>query len=81
MKVEQPRLVELVEGLGVLVPAHRLLAAMRAAKTSSSLVRQLMDVVFTKQELSTCSVRGKGNRPGLPTQKLEAVIGKLYNFY
>ena len=76
VRVEQPRMVELVEGLGVYVPAHQLLAATRAAKSASSLVRQLMDIVFTKEELSTCSVRGKGARPGLPQQKLEAVIGK-----
>lgn len=76
VKVEQPRLVELVEGLGVFLPAHQLLRAIRASKQSASaLLRQLMDLLFTEEELATCSVRGKGKRPGLPEQKVEAAMG------
>ena len=53
VKVEQPHMIELVEGLGVYVPAQCMLAAIRSAKKSSSaLVRQLMDVVFSKEELA-----------------------------
>ena len=70
IKVEKLRLVELVEGLGVYISAHNLLSAIQASKQSpSALLRQLMDVLFTKEEMATCSVRGKGNRPCLPPQK------------
>ncbi len=76
VKVEKPRLVELVEGLGVYVPAHTLLSAIRAGKKSpSALLRQLMQVLFSEEEMATCSVRGRGNRPCLPTQEMEAALG------
>lgn len=79
IRVDKPRMVELVEGLGVYVPAHRLLSAVRAAKNSSSaLLRQLMGVIFTDEELRTSSVKGKGTRPALDPQKMEAIMGKQY---
>ena len=69
--------MELVEGLGVFVPAHNLLSAVRAAKNSASaLVRQLMGVVFTQAEMATSSVKGRGNKPALDPQKMEAIMGK-----
>ena len=75
--MEKPRLVELVEGLGVYIPAYNLLSALRASKQSpSALLRRLMDVLFTKEEMATSSVRGKGHRPCLPPQKMEAALGK-----
>ena len=56
-------MVELVEGLGVYVPAHQLLSAVRSAKNSlSALLRQLMNIVFSADELASSSVKGKGNR-------------------
>ena len=75
--MEKPREVELVEGLGVFVPAHQLLCAIRASKQSSSvLLRQLMKIIFSEEEMATCSVRGKGSRPCLPPQRMEAALGK-----
>lgn len=68
-------MVELVEGLGVYVPAHRLLGCIRASP--SGLARQLMSIVFTEEQLSTCSVRGKGDRQLLPSQQMEAILGML----
>ena len=71
-------MVELVEGLGVFVPAHRLLGAIRASKNSpSGLTRQLMSIIFTEEQLSTCSIRGKGDRQPLPSQQMEAILGML----
>ena len=62
VKVEKPQLVELVEGLGVYISAYNLLSVFRASKQSpSALLRQLMDMLFTKEEMATYSVRGKGN--------------------
>ena len=70
-------MVELVEGLGMFVPAHKLLGALRASKKSpSALMRQLMSIVFSVEQLKTCSVRGKGARPGLPSQQMEAIFGR-----
>ena len=78
IRVDKPRMVELVEGLGVYVPAHKLLSAVRASKNSSSaLLRQLMGVIFTDEELRTSSVRGRGTRPALDPQKMEAIMGEL----
>ena len=78
IRVDKPRMVELVEGLGIYVPAHKLLSAVRASKNSSSaLLRQLMGVIFTDEELRTSSVRGRGTRPALDPQKMEAIMGEL----
>lgn len=73
--------MELVEGLGVFVPAHNLVSAVRAAKNSASaLIRQLMDIVFTQVEMATSSVKGRGNKPALDPQKMEAIMGKIITF-
>ena len=73
--------MELVEGLGVFVPAHNLVSAVRAAKNSASaLIRQLMGIVFTQMEMATSSVKGRGNKPALDPQKMEAIMGKIITF-
>ena len=66
--------MELVEGLGVSLPAHEVLGAVRDSKTASSLTRKLMSLLFTNEEMATSSVRGKTKRP-LNKQKMEAIIG------
>lgn len=76
IRVEKPRLVELVEGLGVYVPARKLLSAVRASKKSpSALLRQLMQILFTEEEMATCSVRRRGDRTCLSQQQMEAALG------
>ena len=73
--------MELVEGLGVFVPVHNLVSAVRAAKNSvSALIRQLMGIVFTQVEMATSSVKGRGNKPALDPQKMEAIMGKIITF-
>ena len=73
--------MQLVEGLGVFVPAHNLVSAVRAAKNSASaLIRQLMGIVFTQVEMATSSVKGRGNKPALDPQKMEAIMGKIITF-
>jgi hypothetical protein len=63
-----------VEGLGVSLPAHEVLGAVRDSKTASFLTRKLMSLLFTNEEMATSSVRGKTKRP-LKKQKMEAIIG------
>lgn len=73
--------MELVEGLGVFVPAHNLVSAVRAAKNSASaLIRQLKGIVFTQVEMATSGVKGRGNKPALNPQKMEAIMGKIITF-
>ena len=73
--------MELVEGLGVFVPAHNLVSAVRAAKNSASaLIRQLKSIVFTQVEMATSGVKGRGNKPALDPQKMEAIMGKIITF-
>ena len=82
VRVDKPKYVELVEGIGVSIPAHKLLTALRASKNSAStLLRQLMTVLFTEEEMVLCIVRGKGKRPCLPEQKMEAAIGMCLHVY
>ena len=69
--------MELVEGLGVSLPAHIILAAVRDSRTASSLVRKLMTILFTNQEMATCSVRGKRGKPSLDPQRMEAILGTV----
>ena len=71
--------MELVEGLGVSLPTHEVLGAVRDSKTASSLTRKLMSLLFTNQEMATSSVKGKTKEP-LNKQKMEAIIGK-YSVY
>jgi hypothetical protein len=66
--------VELVEGLGVSLPAHEILGAVRDSKSASLLTRKLMSLLFTTEEMATSSVRGKTKKP-LNKQKMEAIIG------
>ena len=73
--------MELVEELGVSLPAHEVLGAVRDSKTASSLTRKLMSLLFTNQEMATSSVKGKTKEP-LNKQKMEAIIGKhIYSVY
>lgn len=58
--------------------------ALLHAQKPSLLVRQLMDILFTADEMARCSVTGKGSnkkigqaiRPGLDAAKVSAVLGK-----
>ena len=72
--MKPPRYVELVEGLGVFLSAHDLLDAVRDARTTSSLTRRLMSLLFTNQEMATASAWGK-TKPPLDKQKMEAILG------
>ena len=60
------------------LPAHEVLGAERDSKTASSLMRKLMALLFTNEEMATSSVRGKTKTP-LNKQKMEAIIGKAIN--
>lgn len=75
-KIAPPRYVELVEGLGVSLPAHVVTGAVRDSSSASSLTRKLMGLLFTRREMATCSVRGK-NKPALDSQRMEAILGTL----
>jgi hypothetical protein len=56
------------------------------ANRPTQLARQLMDLLFTKEEMATCSVTGKpGNKastkPSLDQNKVGAIIGMyIYNW-
>ena len=75
-RVVPPRYIELVEGLGVSLPAHSLLGAVRDSPSASSLTRKLMGLLFTREEMASSSVRGK-TKPPLDQQSLEAIFGML----
>ena len=47
---------------------------MRDSKTALSLTRKLMTLLFSTEEMATCSVRGKTKR-ALNKPKMEAIIG------
>ena len=74
--MQPPRYVELVEGLGVSLPAHELLGVVRDSRTASSLTRKLMGLLFTTEEMANSSVRGK-TKPPLNKQKMESILGFL----
>lgn len=71
--------VKLVEGLGVSLPSHDVLGAMKDSKIASSLTRKLMGLLFTNEEMARSSVWGKTKKP-LDRQKIEAIIGYNLEF-
>ena len=67
-----------MEGLGVSLPAHLVLSAVRDSRSASSLVRKLMGLMFTREEMGTSSVRGKRGKPCLDPQRMEAILGQSH---
>ncbi|CAI8042284.1 hypothetical protein GBAR_LOCUS23497 [Geodia barretti] len=78
--IRPSRYIELVEGLGVFLPAHEVLGAVTDSKTASSLMRKLMSHLFSTEEMATSSVREK-TKKALDKQKMEAIIGFAINKY
>ena len=74
--VQPPHYVELMEGLGVSLPAHLLLSAVRDSSTASSLTRKVMGLLFCNEDMGTSSVRGKRGKPALDPQRMEAILGE-----
>ena len=68
-----------MEGLGVSLPSHDVLGAVRDSKIASSLTRKLMGLLFTNEEMARSSVWGKTKKP-LDRQKIEAIIGYNLEF-
>ena len=68
--------VELVKGMGILVKATSLAAALtRAKRTPTKLLRHLMDELFTHDELRCSSVRGKKSTfPPLDEDVMNAIL-------
>lgn len=61
MQVKIPK-VELVKGMGVLVKAQSLAAALtRAKRQPTQLMHHLMDELFTEDELRSSSVKGRSH--------------------
>ena len=66
--MKPPRHIELVEGLGVSLPAHEVVGAVRDARSASSLTRKLMALLFTTEE----------TKPPLDKQRMEAILGSAW---
>jgi len=59
--INLPCSVELVEGLGVYLPAHVVLAAVRDSPTAFSLVRKLMGLLCVNTEMANALSRVRGS--------------------
>ena len=76
----KPKSVELVEGYGVLLTQRQLDAALDASKGSPTrLIRNLISVFFTPDQLAVSSAYGHRNNPGLDADIIQACIRKKVN--
>ena len=68
---------ELVPGSGVQIRKMQLMHAVRAAKSGTHLIRNLMDVFWTREQLAKSSVSGGGGYfEPLPQEIVKAIEGK-----
>lgn len=78
LQVEQPKLVELVEGYGVFLTRQQIDAALSGAATPTKLVRNLMRCFFSPATLSYSTALGRrGEKPALEPSIICACISKL----
>lgn len=67
--------IELVKHMGVLIKATDLSSCLRKSKRQPTrLLRQLLDCMFTVDELRISTVRGKGLKPSLDTETMNAIL-------
>ena len=60
------------------LPAHIIPVAIRDSQTASLLVQKLMSILFTNEEMATCSVRWRRGKPSLESERMEALLGTVH---
>lgn len=66
---------ELIKNSGIYVNKKFLTNALKYNYKQTTLARSLMDGVFKKEALSSCTIRGKSeNRPGLHQDAVETIL-------
>lgn len=72
------QLRELLKGSCIYISRKFLNNAVRYNYKQTTLARALMNGVFTKEALSTCTIRGTGPRPGLCQEGVETILSNLH---